>query len=756
MVVREQLTAELLDQVSRRSAEGSSRSQLARYLCETLNWRSPGGHLQLMQGRKLLRELEKKQQVSLLPARRTIPKAKPVVPYEGPAIEAKKLREIGPVELVLVAPGSSAQGKLWRALLAHHPLGPGPLCGAQLRYLIKSAKGWVGALAFSAAARHVRVRDQWIGWSRRAQIHHRHQVVNNSRFVLLPGVQVPSLASHVLSLAARRLPQDWFQRYGYSPLLLESYVDQSHHTGWCYRTANWDYLGLTQGRGRGDAKRQNKLSPKRVFVYALRRDARKQLRREPPLPPSFHPGKDWTEQECGRARLSLRLRRRLQMLLGDFWARPTANIPQACGEWAKAKAAYRFFANPAVRKEFILESHFEATAARVAQEEVVLAVQDTTFLDYSTHPQTKHLGPIGSKSKDQALGLVVHGTLAFSASGLPLGLIDLQSWARDGEQFGKRHQRKELPIHEKESFKWIESFRAAAALQGRCPKTRIISVGDRESDVYELFLEASRPGAPDLIVRAERDRALSQETGLLWAKVEREPVQACYTLEVQAGKNREARLAHLEVRFCEVSLKPPQRLRGKAPVRLWAVYALESGTQPDEKQRVEWMLLTTLEVKTVEQALQILQYYQRRWGIERFHKVLKSGCRIEDRQLGNAQSLEACLAIDAMVAWRIYYCCQLARELPDVPCTIFFEPEEWKAATAFLKRQRQPASQEPTLKQMVDMVGRLGGWMARKNDPPPGTEVLWRGFQRLDDITDAWNTFGPEAKPTVPSYLDSG
>jgi hypothetical protein len=346
--------------------------------------------------------------------------------------------------------------------------------------------------------------------------------------------------------------------------------------------------------------------------------------------------------------------------------------------------------------------------------------------------------------------------MAFTPTGLPLGLIDLQSWARDDENFGKRHRRKELPIEEKESFKWIESFRQARALQERCPSTRLISVGDRESDVYELFLEAKRPGAPELVIRAERDRALTQEEGLLWEKMDQEPVQACYTLEVTAGKNRTARLAHLEVRFAPVTLKPPQRLKGQPPVQLWAVYALESGTQPNEKERLEWMLLTTLEVKSVTDALRVIDYYKQRWGIERFHKVLKSGCRIEDRQLGDARSLEACLAIDAMVAWRIYFACQLAREVPEAPCTIFFEEAEWKALTAFRKGCPQPASQPPTLKEMVDYVAELGGYLGRKGDGPPGTQTLWRGFQRLDDITEAWNAFGPEAEPPVPSYHDSG
>lgn len=756
MVAPDQLTPELLKHVSQMSAAGQSRRRLAQYLCETLGWSGPSGQLQLFQARKLLSSLAKKRQIQLRPPCRTVPKARAIPPYQGSPIRVENLAQLGGIELVPIPPGRSPQATLWNAIVAHHPLGPGPLCGAQIRYLIKSPKGWLGGLAFSAAARHVRVRDQWIGWSPRARIHHRHEVLNNSRFLILPNVVAPRLASHVLSLASRRVSRDWLARYRYEPVLLETYVDSRQHAGGCYRAANWECLGHTLGRGRQDPQRQKKLGPKSVWVYRLRRDARKRLQQEPPLPPSHQPGTQWTEQECGRARLPQRLRQRLQSLAGDFFARPMANIPQACGSWAKTKAAYRFFKNPKVRKEFILESHFEETTARVAEQPIVLAVQDTTFLDYSTHPQTRNLGPIGSRSSEQALGLVVHGTMAFTPSGLPLGLIGLQSWARDAKDFGKRHRRKQLPIEQKESFKWIESFRRTRAVQERCPNSRLVSVGDRESDVYELFLEAQRPGAPALVIRAERDRALSQETGLLWDKLEGQPVQAEYSLEVPAGKNRSARTARMEVRFAPVNLKPPNRLGSRPAVSLWAVYAAEAGTEPDPKQKLEWMLLTTLELQSLADAFKIIDYYKQRWGIERFHKVLKSGCRIEDRQLAEARSLEACLAIDAMVAWRIYFVCHLAREVPEAPCTIFFEESEWKALTAFCKRQRYAAAQAPTLKEMVGLVAGLGGWLGRNGDGPPGTETLWRGFQRLDDITDAWDTFGPEAKPTVPGYLDSG
>lgn len=756
MVSPEQLTGEVLATVSRLSAEGHSRRQLAGYLCRTFQWLGPSGQPQLCQARKLIWALEKQGKVQLQPAKARVPTARVVAPYQGAPIQASTLGALGPIELVLVPPGSSPEGRLWTSILAHHPLGSGPLCGAQVRYLIKSAAGWLGGLAFSAAARQVRVRDQWIGWSPRARLHHRHEVLNNSRFLILPQVKVPNLASHVLSLASKRLVQDWWEKYHYRPVLLETYVDRPRYTGHCYRAANWTCLGQTQGRGRQDRGRQHPLTPKTVWVYPLRRDARKRLQAQPPKPPTHQPGQHWTQRECARARLPERLQRRLQQLAGDFFARPTANIPQACGSWAKVKAAYRFFKNPRVTKEAILESHFEETAARVAEHPVVLAVQDTTFVDYSTHPQTKNLGPLGSRSGDQAVGLVVHGTMAFTPQGLPLGLIQLQSWARDPDDFGKRHRRKQLPIEQKESFKWIDSFRQTRELQERCANSRIISVGDRESDVYELFLETLRPGAPELVVRAERNRALSQEEGLLWERVESQPVKGVYELDVSAGTHRTARLARMEVRFAQVSLKPPSRLTGRPAVTLWAVYALEAGTQPNAKEQLEWMLLTTLKVESLEQALQVIHYYKQRWGIERFHRVLKSGCRIEDRQLGDARSLEACLAIDAMVAWRIYFVCHLARDVPEAPCTIFFEDQEWKALTAFRRRRPQPDAQPPTLKTMVQLVAKLGGWLGRNGDGPPGTEVLWRGLQRLDDITDAWNAFGPEADPPVSSDPDYG
>ena len=209
-----------------------------------------------------------------------------------------------------------------------------------------------------------------------------------------------------------------------------------------------------------------------------------------PLLPPPQP-RDWTETEFGNTPLNdVRLTRRLQVLARDFYARPQANIPQACGSAASIKAAYRFFDHPDTTMDTLLTAHYAATVQRCQSQHVVLAVQDTTSLNYTTHPATLGLGPIASQA-DGATGLIVHDTLAFSPEGTPLGLVDVQCWAPDPQTFGKSAQRHALPIEQKESFKWLTSFAAASRAQQQCPNTTWVSVGDREADVYELFTQAA-------------------------------------------------------------------------------------------------------------------------------------------------------------------------------------------------------------------------------------------------------------------------
>jgi hypothetical protein len=617
----------------------------------------------------------------------------------------------------------------------------------------------LGALAFSAAAWRVAARDHWIGWSEAGRREHLEQVISNSRFLILPWVRVPHLASHVLALSLRRLRKDWQERYGVAPALIETFVDRERFSGTCYRAANWQYVGQTQGRGRQDRERSVSVPAKDVYVYPLRSQARKilcatvpELAKVRELPQ----GADWAEEELGGAQLKdERLRQRLLILARDLYDRPQASIPQACQSRAKTKAAYRFFEHAGTSMDKILESHYEATFKRMGEESVVLVAQDTTSLNYSAHPATEGLGPIGTKPEG-IVGLMVHDSLAFNLAGTPLGLVDVQCWARDPKEFGKKHQRYTLPIEEKESQKWLTGFQKACTAKKHCPNTTVVSVADREADIYELFeLALQDSKGAELLVRANRDRLLTDGQGHLWEKVAEQPVAGIEELHVpRRGKHR-ARAARLEVRFKGVRLKPPKRKPSLSELSVWAIRAQEVDA-PEGVEPLQWMLLTTLEINDFKNATEKLDWYAKRWGIEVYHRTLKSGCKVEERQLGSADRIETCLAIDMVVAWRVFHLTKLGRETPDVPCTVFFDDNEWKALYSFIRQDPALPDPIPTLREAVRMVASLGGFIGRKSDGEPGTQSLWLGLQRLDDITVTWKymaeTYAPHLlNPPVSS-----
>jgi hypothetical protein len=348
--------------------------------------------------------------------------------------------------------------------------------------------------------------------------------------------------------------------------------------------------------------------------------------------------------------------------------------------------------------------------------------------------------------------------LAFNEAGTPLGLLDVQNWVRDPEDFGKKHQRYRLPFEAKESVRWLRSLEAVAAVQARCPNTRLVGVGDREADIYELFVWVqAQPGRPALLVRAERDRLLSQDQGHLWEQVAAAPLAGRLELKVPRRGKEPARQALLEVRFLAVEMKPPKRKASLPSVRMWSVLAREVNP-PAGIDPVEWMLLSSLPVESFESALEKLRWYARRWGIEVFHRVLKSGCKIENRQLASADRLEACLGIDMVVAWRIFHLTKLGRETPDVPCTVFFEEHEWKALLAYVTQKPQPPAIAPTLREAIRLTASLGGFLGRKSDGEPGTQTLWLGLQRLDDLAAMYQVMANAGwtKPTVSSNRTYG
>ncbi|MGO8926285.1 MAG: IS4 family transposase [Limisphaerales bacterium] len=769
IVCGRELTPAVIERLKRCGSDWSRRA-LSRQLCEWLDWKGPSGRLQTTAARVAMKRLERRGLLELPPARpfpakprrrAAASRSKALPPVRG------NLAQIGPVELLLVGSRHSETSRQCGELLERfHPLGA-HLCGSQLRYLIRCRQGVLGVITFSAAARRLRARDEYIGWSDQARAENLHRVVNNSRFLIRPGVQVQYLASHVLGLALKRLPGDWEQRYGYRPWLVETFVEPTRYRGSCYRASNWRELPTTtSGRGRNDRQHRVRQKPKRIFLYRLNPQAPERLRQLPPQPrlaraqravrPPSEPA-DWAEAELGQAQLGdQRLRQRLLVIARDFYARPQSNLPQSCnGDRAKTKAAYRFFDHEQVSMEAVLRSHYAATAARVAKEPVVLAVQDTTSLNYSTHPAAQRLGPIGSEPEG-AVGLLVHDTMAFNREGTPLGLLDVQCWARDPEQFGKKHRRRQLPFEEKESVKWLRSLQALERVQSRCAHTQLVSVGDREADIYELFLWATqKPGRPQLLIRAEQNRRVEEEHRYLWEQMAAQPLRGLQEVRLPRRGNRAGRVAQLEVRFGAMKLRCPQHGPRLPKVRLWAVWAREL-RPPSGQPPVEWMLLSTLPVESFPSASEKLDWYAKRWGIEVFHRTLKSGCQIENRQLGHADRIEGCLAIDLVVAWRIFHLCKLGRQTPAVPCTVYFEQIEWQALVGFIHKDPIPPPQPPSLRAALRMTASLGGFLGRKIDGEPGTQTLWLGLQRLDDITEAWKVFSQLVNQTVSSNRTYG
>ena len=395
-----------------------TRTALSREVCGWMGWHDPLGRPKDMSCRVALLKLARRGVIEL-PESTGASFGKPgepadSAPWRWLTIETK-LAALGPIRLIPVDSGQAELSQTWWAMMrAHHPLGAGPLCGAQLRYLVACEAGWLGGLSFSAPAWRLAPRDAWISWDDATRQAGLSQVVANSRFLIVPGVKVPHLASHVLGQALKRLAQDWQRRYGVTPVLVETFVDRSRYRGTCYRAANWILLGQTQGRGRQDRRHAHESGIKDIWMYPLQTRWQAALAAHGVAPPARRrTPADWAEEEFGDCRLpDARLQARLLSLARDFYARPMARVPQACGTRAKTKAAYRFLDHEHTTLDILLQPHYRATEARLQEQAIMLAVQDTTSLN-TVHAATEGIGPIGSQACGPQ-GLHLHSTLAFS------------------------------------------------------------------------------------------------------------------------------------------------------------------------------------------------------------------------------------------------------------------------------------------------------------------------------------------------------
>ena len=745
-----------------------SRAALAREVCAQFGFVDACGTAQLAGCLKALEVLETAGQLTLpaprLHGHRPSPRCLDA-PVPAPVEVPAQVRDVEGLRLVVVE--HEAQRRIWNTLLAEeHPQGTTTFVGCQVRYLIESAHGWLGAVGFSASALRLRARDAWMGWSDAQRTAHLHRVVCLSRFLIRPAVRCRHLASHVLGRVLRRVEADFEARYHYRPWLVETFVDPEHD-GVCFQAANFVCVGPTAGRGRCDRAHHSARTVKSVYLYELAAHWRRALgvaRVE--ATPSRSPGEgldsaQWAHNELGDAplgdkRLSARLVRSATLL-----ATCPGHAFTGAPDRAAMKGYYRLIDHPdesQVTPEHIVAPHRARTLERMRAHDTVLCIQDGTDLSFATRPGCEGLSIIGrNQTAAKTLGLHLHLTLAVSGAGLPLGVLRCgfdepppgeASCEQTPGESDEAHAPKTDTVQQTDDSahktrRWLDGLHDVAEAASQLPrKTRVISVMDREADFFELFDAQRRIGRVDVLVRAKHDRRLGEGVSKLFATLRNAPADGHVEIDIarvsarpkasrkQARPARTARIARAEVHYRALTL--PSTVAGRAPVTLWAVHVRETAP-PEGEKPLEWFLLTSVRVESIEAALETIGHYLRRWRVEDFFRVLKSGCRAEHLGFHSAERLERALTIQAVIAWRLMLMTLLGREVPECDAELLFSDIELRFLAAYAADAALPAPCD--LAGAVLLVALLGGYQNRKHDPPPGHQIMWRGYERMSLAT---------------------
>jgi len=427
----------------------------------------------------------------------------------------------------------------------------------------------------------------------------------------------------------------------------------------------------------------------------------------------------WGEEEFRTISLGdERLNQRAVLLLERLAQKPSASIPGACESWAETAAAYRFLRNEEVSWDKVLAPHWQASQTRMAQHKVVLCIQDTTELDYNGQ-RIDGLGPL---SYEAQRGLYLHPTYVVSPEREPLGVCNAWSWARE---FKDTHGQRGGPC---ESVRWLESYERIAESAQLLPRTRHVCIGDREADMLGLMVKARDLGYPaDYLIRSRHNRVLPGGDKL-WSRVMTQAPLGRIRFMLPAGQGRKTRTVEQEVRLERVQLSDKSKTNAGGTIEVSCLVACEVNA-PQGVKPVVWRLLTNRTATSLEEASELIDWYRARWEIELFFLILKEGCRVERLQLSDKARLESALAVYMVIAWRINRLMRLGRTVPELPADLVFEPDEWRAA--FILNKKPIPKKMPGINEVIRLIARRGGFLARKGDGEPGARTLWLGLQEI-------------------------
>lgn len=683
-------------------------NNLSRRICEDFGFIAENGKLKTGGCIVVLRELEVKNKITLVTKKNNHRGEKRMTRYDKdlplPAdipdiytIEMNKFLEINLVDL-----HDTETISIWNELMIKdHPLGEKTIMGRQLKYLVKYKNCYIGAFSFSASAKNLSDREKWVGWDQEELSNNLHLITNMSRFLIRNDIKCKNLASHLLSESLKHLKVDYKKRYNIKLMFVETFVDRENFAGTCYKGGNWELIGETKGRGRNDQHNKKDKTIKDIYVYILEKkfkDYMENLQYENAISKykameltSCISDDEWAEAEFGNAiSQNEKLSNRLVTIANDKFQSPGSSYRKVVnGDINKQRNYENFIANEKECLKFagILNGHFHNTRSRILGQDIVLAIQDTCSINYNGLTKTEGLGDISkNKGSKGTKGLALHSTFVVTPDGLPVGIFNAECTA---PKIGIKHKSKTRPIEEKESYRWIDQYLKTIEFAKLSPNTQIVSVMDREADIFELLeiAEQNRKIAP-ILIRLKHNRALGNGEKL-FDKLEKNNM--CFHTEITIPPQREKkattksegrpylpeRKAILEFSFMTINLPVPSSLKrgNKKNIKMTCIYAKEQNP-PKGAEKIGWKLCTTLKVDSPEDALKCIGYYKQRWKIEDFHRVMKSGFGVEKHKLSTADRLRKAIAIDMVMAWRIMLLTSLARKCPDIDADIVFTEDE--------------------------------------------------------------------------------